>query len=34
MAMRQYDYHSVVPEAHGLMRLLNEFDDMIRKRKR
>jgi uncharacterized protein YqcC (DUF446 family) len=29
MAMRQYDYHSSVPEAHGLMRLLNEFDDLV-----
>ena len=31
MAMRQYDYHSSVPEAHGLMHLLSEFDEMIRK---
>src|ERR1041385_8717990 len=30
MALRQYDYHSVVPEAHGLMKLLREFDDLIR----
>ncbi|HUL01482.1 MAG TPA: YqcC family protein [Nitrospirota bacterium] len=29
MAMRQYDYHSVAPEAQGLLRLLNEFDDII-----
>lgn len=34
MAMRQYDYHSSVPEAHGLMRLLYDFDDLIRKHKR
>jgi uncharacterized protein YqcC (DUF446 family) len=30
MAMRQYDYHSVVPKAHGLMKLLYEFDDLVR----
>lgn len=29
MAMREYDYHSTVPEAHGLMGLLYEFDDII-----
>jgi uncharacterized protein YqcC (DUF446 family) len=29
MAMRQYDYHSSVPEAHALVRLLNEFDDLV-----
>ena len=29
MAMRQYDYQSSIPEAHGLMRLLNEFDDLV-----
>ncbi|MDM7993585.1 MAG: YqcC family protein [Candidatus Fermentibacter sp.] len=29
MARRQYDYHSVVEEAHGLMRLLFQFDGMI-----
>lgn len=34
MAMRQYDYHSSVPEAHGLMRLLSEFDDLVRRHKR
>ena len=34
MATRQYDYHSVVPEAHGLMKLLYEFDDLVRRRKR
>ena len=34
MAMRQYDYHSSVPEAHGLMRLLYEFDDLIRRHKK
>lgn len=32
MAMRQYDYHSSVPEAHGLMHLLSEFDEMLRQR--
>src|SRR5215471_16387087 len=26
MAMRQYDYHSHVPEAQHLLRLLEEFD--------
>ena len=31
MAMRQYDFHSLVPEAHGLMRLLSEFDDLVRR---
>lgn len=29
MALRQYDYHSLVPEAHGLMRLLFEFDEIV-----
>ncbi len=29
MAMRQYDYHSSVPEAHGLMRLLSGFDELV-----
>jgi len=29
IAMRQYDYHSVVAEAHRLMQLLNEFDDLV-----
>jgi uncharacterized protein YqcC (DUF446 family) len=29
MAMRQYDYQSSVPEAHGLMRMLYEFDDLV-----
>lgn len=33
MAMRQYDYHSSVPEAHGLMRLLSEFDDLVSRHK-
>lgn len=28
-AMRQYDYHSLIPEAHPLMNLLREFDDLI-----
>jgi len=31
MAMRQYDFHSLVPEALGLMRLLSEFDDLVRR---
>lgn len=31
MARRQYDYQSVVPEAHGLMRLLGGFDGLVRK---
>lgn len=31
MARRQYDYHSVVPEAFDLMRLLREFDELIRR---
>jgi uncharacterized protein YqcC (DUF446 family) len=34
MAMRQYDHHSRVPEAHGLMRLLGEFDELVRGRGR
>jgi uncharacterized protein YqcC (DUF446 family) len=34
MAMRQYDYHSSIPEAHGLMKLLYEFDDLVRHHKR
>ena len=34
MATRQYDYHSVVPEAHGLMRLLCEFDRLVRRHAR
>ena len=29
MALRQYDYHSSVPEAFPLMRLLHEFDDLV-----
>ncbi|HEX4350290.1 MAG TPA: YqcC family protein [Verrucomicrobiae bacterium] len=29
MALRQYDYHSSVPEAGDLVRLLNEFDDLV-----
>jgi uncharacterized protein YqcC (DUF446 family) len=32
MALRQYDYHSVLPEAHGLMRRLFEFDEIVRSR--
>ena len=34
MAMRQYDYHSSIPEAHGLMRLLYDFDELVRRHKR
>jgi uncharacterized protein YqcC (DUF446 family) len=34
MAMRQYDYHSVVPEAQTLLQLLNEFDQLINQRNR
>jgi uncharacterized protein YqcC (DUF446 family) len=34
MAMRQWDYHSSVPEAHGLMKLLYEFDELVRRCKR
>ncbi len=29
MAQRQYDYHSTVMEALGLLKLLHEFDDLI-----
>ena len=29
MAMRQYDYHSHVPEAQELLNLLSEFDALI-----
>ena len=29
MARREYDYHSVVEEAFGLMRLLSEFDELV-----
>ncbi|MDR3418497.1 MAG: YqcC family protein [Nevskia sp.] len=29
MAMRQYDYHSCVPEAQDLTTLLGEFDDLV-----
>lgn len=29
MAMRQYDYHSTVPDAAELLRLLNDFDEMV-----
>ncbi len=32
MAMRQYDYHQQVPEARGLLGLLNEFDALIERR--
>lgn len=30
MAMRQYDYHSIVPEAQHLVGLLHEFDKMVK----
>jgi uncharacterized protein YqcC (DUF446 family) len=30
MATRQYDYHTIVPEAHELLRLLGEFDTIIK----
>jgi hypothetical protein len=30
MAMRQYVYRSSVPEAHRLMQLLYEFDELVR----
>jgi len=30
MAMRQYDYHSIVSEALPLVRLLHDFDDAVR----
>ncbi len=29
MALRQYDYHSHIPEAQNLLRLLHEFDNLI-----
>ncbi len=29
MAMRQYDYHSYVPEAQRLVELLQEFDRLV-----
>lgn len=29
MAMRQYDYHSSVPEAQTLICLLNDFDRLV-----
>ena len=32
MAIRQYDYHSCVDEAHPLMRLLQRFDEIIESR--
>ncbi|MCG3139298.1 MAG: hypothetical protein HDKAJFGB_00161 [Anaerolineae bacterium] len=34
MALRQYDYHSSVPEAHSLVELLLEFDEMVRNKTR
>jgi uncharacterized protein YqcC (DUF446 family) len=32
IAMRQYDYHSYVPEAQELLRLLHEFDRVFEQR--
>lgn len=29
LAMRQYDYHSYIPEAQNLLKLLQEFDKII-----
>lgn len=29
MAMRQYDYHSHIPEAQNLLKLLSEFDGIV-----
>jgi|SRR3990172_2989960 len=29
MALRQYDYHSFVPEAQNLLSLLHEFDALV-----
>jgi hypothetical protein len=29
MAMRQYDYHSFVPEAQDLLQLLYDFDAIV-----
>ncbi len=34
MAMRQYDYHSHVPEAQNLLAMLNEFDRLVKKANR
>ena len=34
MAMRQYDWHSSIPKAHGLMQLLFEFDGLVQGHKR
>lgn len=31
MAMKEYNYHSYVPEAQNLLSLLSEFDSLIRK---
>lgn len=33
MALRQYDYHASVPEAHHLVQLLSEFDEMVKHHK-
>jgi uncharacterized protein YqcC (DUF446 family) len=29
MAMRQYDYHSFIPEAQTLLELLHQFDQLV-----
>lgn len=34
MAMREWNYHSSVPEAHDLIKLLYEFDELIRNHRR
>jgi uncharacterized protein YqcC (DUF446 family) len=34
MAMRQYDYHSHVPEAQRLLKLLSEYDALCRSRRK
>ena len=31
MAMRQYDYHSILPEALNLVKLLHRFDDLVKR---
>ena len=31
MAMREYNFHSYIEEAQTLLKLLNEFDELIRK---
>lgn len=32
MAMREYDYHERVPEAHTLLQLLREFDRLVERK--